>query len=275
MFWGPWAAAAGTPGQFAARVNTVEVYTSVFDTNGAPVRGLTAADFDVQDNGEPQRVTVFTAGELPLSVAVAIDRSFSVTPARLQASIAAARTFIEALRPADRVMVVTIGSEVETAAPLSPDHTAAMAALARIDRWGTTPLYDAMLTAIDTIQSASGRRALILLSDGRETDSRTTAASLIDHVRRQDVLVYPIDVSGTRPPVFAETASVTGGRSVSVSDPKQLGPTLRGIADELRFQYLLGYSLGTPAAPGEWHSIRVTVHRENVRVRARDGYVSR
>jgi len=256
-------------------VNAVEVYTSVSDAKGGPVLGLTAADFDVEDNGEPQRVTVFTAKELPLSVAVVIDRSFSVPSARLQATVAAARAFIAALRPADRVMVLTIGSEVETIAPLSTDHAAATSALTRIDRWGTTPLYDAMLTAIDTIQSASGRRALILLSDGRETDSRTTAASLIDQVRRQDVLVYPIAVSGTRPPVFAEIASVTGGRSFAVNDLKQLEPTLHAIADELRFQYLLGYTPGTAGPRGEWHSIRVNVHRENARVRARDGYVSR
>ena len=259
--------------QFSARVNTIEVYVSVSDATGGPVRGLTAADFEVHDNGEPQQVSVFTAEELPLSVAIAIDRSFSIPAARLSAEIDAARTFIEALRPADRVMVLTIGSTVETVAPLSADHAAAIASLGRIDRWGTTPLYDAMLAAIDAIQAAAGRRALILLSDGRETDSRTSAAALSDQARRKDVLVYPIAVSSVRPPVFAEIASVTGGRSFVASDASTLKSTLRTIADDLRFQYLLGFS-PSRTDRGEWHSIRVAVRRDNVRVRARDGYVS-
>src|SRR6185436_11876452 len=98
------------------------------------------------------------------------DRSFSMAGRsnRLAVAKSAVRTFIGQLRPADQVMVVAIGTDTEVVAPLSTDHGAALAAIDRIDAWGTTPLYDATLAALDAVQSAQGRRALVLLSDGTD-----------------------------------------------------------------------------------------------------------
>jgi Ca-activated chloride channel family protein len=262
--------------QFVSGVNAVEVYATVTDRKGEPVSGLTAADFVVEEDGRTQAITTFAAGQFPLSVALAIDRSFSVPPERLQASLAAARQFIDQLRPEDQIMVLAIGSEVETVSPLSSDQAAARDALARLQPWGTTPLFDATLQALDVIQAASGRRALILLSDGEDRYSRTSAADLVGEARRRDVLVYPIATGGKRPDTFVELATVTGGRSAQAADRRALEATLAAIGRELRHQYLLGY---TPDAASErrrgWHSIRVTVDRPDVRVRARDGYFLR
>jgi VWFA-related protein len=90
------------------------------------------------------------------------------------------------------------------------------------------------------------------------------------------VLIYPIATGRTRAPVFAELAAASGGRSFQAGDSGALQTTLAEIAQELRSQYLLGY---TPARAAEeprgWRSIRVTVNRPNVRVRARDGYFVR
>jgi Ca-activated chloride channel family protein len=171
------------------------------------------------------------------------------------------------------VTVLAIGSEIDTLAALSPDRVAAVASLKGIEPWGTTPLFDAARKALDMIHAAAGRRALILLSDGSDRYSTTTAGELIDHARRRNVLVYPVAIGRARPDVFARLASVTGGRSALVSDPRHLPQVLDAIALELRSQYLLGYSpartIGTEA---RWRSIGVTVKRPAVRVRARDGY---
>ena len=188
----------------------------------------------------------------------------------------AARTFVGALRPADQAMVVAIGSDTLIVAPLSPNHAAALAAIDRLDAWGTTPLHDATLAAIDAIQPARGRRALLLLSDGTDRYSETTAAALLDRVRRLDVLVYPIAIGSARPPLFAELAAATGGRSFFTSNPAALVAATTTIARELRFQYLLGYvpardRSGDPT----WHAIDVAVARTGLRVRARQGYFSR
>ncbi len=264
-----WSSAVG---QFVSGVSAVEVYTTVTDAKGEPVTGLSAADFVVEEDGRRQDISTFAAGEFPLAVALAIDRSFSVPRERLADAVAAARRFIDALRPSDQVMVLAIGSEVEIIAPLSTDRRGATEAIARLDLWGTTPLFDATREALDVIQSASGRRALILISDGDDRYSRTAGPDLVQDARRRDVLIYPIATGRRRPTMFAELASVTGGRSFEAIDRRALDTSLTTIARELRQQYLLGYTPTGPADRRGWRSIRVSVNRPDVRVRARDGY---
>lgn len=255
-------------------VDLVEVYATVTDRQGQPVAGLTASDFNVSEDGSRQRITTFAAGDFPLAVAVAIDRSFSMGE-RVAVAKSAARAFVGALRPDDEVMVVAVGGETETAAALSTDHRAALAAIDRLDRWGTTPLYDATVAAIDAVEPAKGRRALVLLSDGTDRYSGTSSSELLEHARRSNVLVYAIAIGAARPPIFAELAAATGGRSFFEKTPAGLQKTMTVIARELRFQYLLGYAPGRTATGGsEWRSIEVRVNRSDVTVRARDGYFS-
>ena len=267
--------------QFTSGVSLVEVYATVTDSRGEAVTDLKASDFRVRQDGTPQSITTFAAGEFPLAVAIGLDRSFSMAGKagskddRLAAAKSAARAFVAALRHDDQVMVVAIGSDTDVVAPLSTDHAAAVAAIDRLDAWGTTPLYDATLAALDAIQSAKGRRALVLLSDGTDRYSETNAADLVDQARRRDVLVYPIAIGSVRPPVFAELATATGGRSFFVKDPRELDAILTTIARELRFQYLLGYVPPAASDGGAWHAIEVDVNRPGVRVRARDGYFAR
>lgn len=264
--------------QFTSGVNLVEVYATVTDRRGEPVAGLTAADFQIAEDGGGQAISAFAAGEFPLAIAIGLDRSFSMggKDNRLGVAKSAARTLVGALRPDDQVMVVAIGGDTAIVAPLSSDRAAALSAIDRLDAWGTTPLYDATLAALEAIQPARGRRALVLLSDGSDRYSDATAADLVDRGRRHDVLIYPVAVGSARPPVFAELAAATGGRSFFVRDPRALITTMTAIARELRFQYLLGYvpSRARSTEPS-WHAIDVTVGRPDVRVRARDGYVGR
>ena len=233
-------------------MNLVEVYATVTDERGEPIGDLSAADFRVAEDGIPQMVSAFAAGEFPLSVAIGVDRSFSMASGkvdRLSAVKNAARTFVGALRAGDQVMVIAVGSETEVAAPLSADRAAALAAIDRIE-------------------------PLVLLSDGVDRYSDTQPAALLDRARRSDVLAYPIAIGRTRAPIFAELAAATGGRSFFVKDPRELPAEMTAIARELHFQYLLGYAPARGGEPG-WRSIDVTVNRPGVRVRARDGYFSR
>ena len=142
---------------------------------GEPVTGLTEKDFDVLEDGKPQTVSVFSAGDFPLSVAVALDRSFSMAGPRLATARSAARVFLGELRAQDEAAILAIGSRVETVAPLSTDRAAQFEALARIDAFGTTGLYDSVVRAIELTQPAKGRRALVVLSDGVDRYSTTTA----------------------------------------------------------------------------------------------------
>jgi Ca-activated chloride channel family protein len=255
----------------------VEVYATVTDKQGKPVTGLGRDAFTVRENGQPQPISTFAAGEFPLSVAIAIDRSFSMAGARLAAAKSGARLFLGALQPADEAMLIAIGSMTEVLAPLSGDRRGALERLDTLDAFGTTGLYDAIVAAIDAIQPGRGRRALVLLSDGSDRYSTTTAAVALDRARASDVLVYPIAFGKSRPEAFAELASLTGGRSFHVTDGRQLPATLQAVAAELRSQYLIGYSPVKAPVVGsnEWRSIAVSVSRPDVTVRARDGYLVR
>ena len=263
--------------QFSAGVQAVEVYATVTDEKGQPVPGLQAADFLVREDGQPQEISVFAAGEFPLSVAVAVDRSFSMTPEQLALAKLGARNFVTALRQEDQAMIIAVGSRVEVMAPLSTDRAVLFSAVQRLDRWGTTALHDAIVEAVDQVQPAKGRRALVLLSDGTDRYSQLSASETLEHVRRTDVLVYPIALGSERPTLFSELAVLTGGRSFHERDPRRLGDALTGLARELRHQYLLGYSPSrqmNPAQP-EWRALSVSVSRPNVHVRARDGYLAK
>jgi Ca-activated chloride channel homolog len=261
--------------QFSSGVSVVEVYASVTDSRGEPITGLTQRDFEIDEDGVQQAIAAFSAGDFPLSVAIALDRSFSMAGTRLALARSAARVFLGELRPEDESAVLAVGSRVETMAPLSTDRQAQFAALARIDSFGTTGLYDSVARAIEMTQPGKGRRALVVLSDGSDRYSTTTAENALETARRSDVMVYPIALGDTRSSFFEQLAKLTGGRDFHVREPRQLNDILKQVARELRFQYLVGYVPAKPAVSAEWRRIGVTVHRPGVTVRAREGYVAK
>jgi len=268
---------AANGGQFSSGVSVVEVYAAVVDRSGAPVTGLPREAFTVLEDGQPQTISTFTEGSFPLSVAIAVDRSFSMTGAELAAARAGAQAFLAELRPEDQAMVIAIGSDVETLAPLSADRQRQRQAIDALQPWGTTELHDAIIESLDAIQSAQGRRALLLLSDGSDRYSTASAADALERARRSDVMVYPFALGAARPPLFGELAALSGGRSFFTRNLPQVTEGTRAVADELRHQYLLGYTPSRPPASGEhhWRSISVRVDRADVTVRARDGYFVR
>lgn len=262
--------------QFKAGTTAVEVYVSVTDGQGRPVRGLTEANFELLEDNVPQQISAFAAGQFPLRVAVAIDRSFSMAGEPLRASKRATRAFLASLRPDDESVILGVGSGVKIIAAHDVTRERQAAAVDGLDAWGTTPLHDAVVQSLDATDAARGRRAVVILSDGDDKYSETTAREVIDRARRANVLVYPVALGKVRPPLFAELAGVTGGQSYQVRDLRRLDETLRSIAADLHEQYLLGYSPTRPITLGnEWRAITVRVKRPGVTVRARTGYFVR
>src|SRR5690606_29050816 len=190
--------------QFPSNVNQVEVYASVTDAAGRPLEGLTMADFEVTEDGIPQQISVFAEGDFPLAAAVAVDASFSMTGSRLAVAKSAARLFLGELRDEDQAMLMAIGGTAEVIAPLSNDRAAQFEALNALGTWGTTSLHDAVIAAIGHLQPAAGRRALILLSDGDDRYSRATADEVLTAARQADVMIYPVALGGTLPPLFTD-----------------------------------------------------------------------
>jgi Ca-activated chloride channel family protein len=266
----------GPVAQFSSGIQLVEVYATVTDAKGELYTGLRREDVEVYENNQLQQVSAFAAGEFPLTVALGVDRSWSMAGEPLRLAKQASQTFLRALKPADRAMVVAISSDADVIAPLTMDRLEQSRAIAGLDPWSTTALHDGIIAALDRLEPEPGRQALVLFSDGVDRYSTKSSSDVLERARRSSALVYPIAIGRTRPPLLAELAVLTGGRSFLLRDIKELDKTLADIARELRYQYLLGYTPMDSIKPGtrEWRSIRVAVKRPGLRVRARDGYMT-
>jgi Ca-activated chloride channel family protein len=265
---------SGRAAQFSAATDLVEVYVSVSDSAGRPVTGLPREAFTVHEDGVLQSITTFAAGTMPLALGVAMDRSFSMAGRPLATAKAGALRLLDSLEAGDRTMVVAVGSQVETLVPLSAERQRARQIVSSLTPWGTSPLGDATIAAIARVAEGSGRRALALFTDGREQYNEAERAAVLDRVRRGSVLVYPVAVAGKPTPLLVELAAASGGRSFSARDNREAVRAAEALAEDLRHQYLLGYAPTRPPDQGAeaWRSIRVTVSRTDVTIRARDGY---
>lgn len=270
-------AGGAATGQFSSTVRQVEVYVTVADQEGRPVKDLTREAFTVLEDDRPQEVTTFAASDFPASIALAVDRSLSMDGAPLTMAKTAGRVFLSSLRHDDRAALIAIGSQVDMLAPLAADRSAAEAALTTLDAWGVTLLNDAVVECLDLLSGEPGRRAVVLLSDGEDRFSRATDADVVARARGSDVMVYPVTLARRRSPLFAEIGALSGGRSFQIRHPKELEPILTTIAEELRWQYLLGFAPARPwpADRAEWRGITVIVNRPGLKVRARSGYMTK
>lgn len=266
-------AAVTVAAQFSTSTNLVEVYAAVTDAKGEAVEDLRVEDFTVTDGGVVQTIQTFARAEFPLAVALAIDRSFSMAGPPLRLARDSARTFLRGLRADDRALVVAVGSEVEALGELSTERPQQLSALDSLVPWGTTSLHDAIVSMVARLADDHGRRALIILSDGRDRYSKATDDDVRARVRESDVLVYGIALGKEPSRLFGELAQLSGARAFHITTPQQLAGIFATIAHELRTQYLLGYV--QPENAKGWRSIDVKVGRSGLRVRARSGYLAR
>lgn len=256
--------------QFASSTETVEVYATVTGTDGQPAVGLTADAFTVLDEGSVQPVTVFAAGTTPLTLAIAVDRSFSMTAEGLDMAKAGARRLLDGLRADDRVLLLTIGGGVERIAGFDTPRGNARSALDRVTLWGSSPIGDTVTRALEGVADGAGRRAVVIWSDGLEREAQTTRADVLDRVRRSNALIYPVAVGRSPSPLLTELAALSGGRLLPARDRAAAVKAAAEIATELRYQYLLGYA--RPAGAAGWRRIEVKVNQPALKVRARQGY---
>jgi Ca-activated chloride channel family protein len=233
----------------------------------------------VYENNHLQDVQQFAFGEFPLTVALGIDRSWSMAGKPLELAKQASTSFLNQLKTADRSMIVAISSSAEVirAALDGSVHTGAYDCRSRSLEHHLSA--DAILTSLDRLEAEPGRQALVLFSDGNDRYSHASEAEVIARARRSNALIYPITIGKQRPAFLAELAVLTGGRSRSCSrTPTELEKTLSTIARELRYQYLLGYAPSEPIKEGtprmETHSGDAYGEPPGLRVRARDGYTT-
>ena len=259
---------------FSARVDGVRADVLVVDGSRKPVRDLTAADFEIRDNGVLQKVDVVSFGEIPPSVALALDLSDSVAGARLDQLRRATRALAEALETRDQSALLTFSQAVALRCPMSANVECVRSSLDSAVPAGQTSLVDATFSGIVIGESDVGRSLLMVFSDGMDTASYMPSALVLDAARRSDVVAYAVSTGSKMPEFLEELTNLTGGRVFETEQASDLTPIFRAILDEFRYRYLVTYTPTGVATEG-WHKLEVRVKRSGARVRARPGYQGR
>jgi Ca-activated chloride channel family protein len=256
-----------------AMASAVALAPIVTDRSGRYILGLQKADFTVLDNGRPQQIDTFDAVDSPLAVVLVLDVSASMQP-RLDEATRAARLFVQAVKPDDRVGLVTFSTGIVESVRLAHDRKPVLAALESARPEAETALYDAIAAALRQLKGVSQRKAVVVFTDGEDNHSRLSVDQVIDMARGSEVCIYAVaeTASDAKLAQFLERlADETGGRSYPIAHVRKLPGTFSAIVKELRSQYFLTY---TPSnrRPHTWHSVDVRVNRPGVVARAKKRY---
>jgi VWFA-related protein len=281
---------------FKAEVKVVNVLATVRNKKGAFIRDLGKDDFSVVENGRPQTIRYFSRQtDLPLTIGLMIDSSMSQRRV-MDAERIASYTFLEQVlrEKKDQVFIMQFDLSAILRQELTSSFLKLSEGLQRVDTpsmndlrsqtGGGTMLYDAMFKASKEImQGQTGRKALIVLSDGVDTGSQATIAETIEAAQRADTLIYSILFSdegfygifsggADGKNVLMRMSRETGGGFFEVSKKQSLDDIFTQLQEELRSQYSIGYESDQPVSISEWRKIQLTTHQKGLVIQARSRY---
>jgi Ca-activated chloride channel homolog len=271
-----------------ADVDLVLVSAVVTDRKGLAVTGLGADQFTILEDKVPQPIVSFSKEEVPCSVGVILDLSGSMR-LKLPAATAAIRAFLKGFNPEDETFLMAVSSRPETLVNFTDNAEGLESRLAATHAEGSTALVDTVYLALNRMRSAhNSRKALFLVSDGMDNNSRYSKAELLRTVQEQDVQIHTIGVAARTPgkkPVelveesrglalMTDLADHTGGLNFTVVNAEDIQPATTKIGQAIRDQYLVGYRPANKQDSGKWRSIQVKVTVPQLRTYARKGYYS-
>jgi Ca-activated chloride channel family protein len=298
------------PFRFRTEVRAVLVPFSVKDGSGKPVSGLPASAFTVLDQGVERPVVFFDERDEPLSVVLVVDASSSMRGGRLVEAKRAARTFVDRIAsnagneispPIGELALVAFDHGIRHVRPWIADERKLLDDIDAIEAGGGTALFDAIETALELVEEATNRRrAVVVLSDGKDEDSGLGFGALRQQVEASDASLFavgfytgeerrwftpgrqyfkqpPFEVNLNPAWVLAELAGATGGIALFPAESQDLAPLFETIAAELRHQYVLGFEPGDGGGGASgFRTIDVRVsspdHPGPLTVRGRRGY---
>ena len=246
----------------------VELDVSVM-RGGAPVAGLTAADFALTDNGVAQEVQSVTLEQLPLSVTLVLDTSQSVAGERLRHLVQAGEGLTAALRAGDRAALVTFSHMVDLRVPMTGDMPTIRTALGAMRGNGATSLRDAIHLALELQPHDRSRPLMLVFTDGHDTASWLTEDAVVDSARRAGVVIHAVRVESDA--LLDRLTQISGGRTWSATSDRQLQELFTKALDEMRARYLLTYTPRNVRQPG-WHELKVKLKTGSADITARRGY---
>ena len=259
-------------------VQFVELYTTVVDRAKHPVSDLPRDAFAVAEDGVPQKLVRFEQLQnLPIHVAVLLDTSASMEPSLDVARQAALGFFQQAITPRDRAALIPFNDRPNLAVKMTNRIEDLAGGLAGLKAERGTSLYDSVVFGLFYFNGLKGQRALLVLSDGKDENSRFTFDQTLDFARHAGVAIYTIglDIGRTEfetRKVLKSLADETGGRSFFVKKASDLPPVYDAIQKELRSRYLLAYQSTNTNQDTKFRTVEVKVDRPGLEAKTMRGY---
>jgi len=275
-------------------VNLVVLHATVVDKKGRMVNDLKSADFQVYEDGTPQKLSVFSHADIPVTMGIVIDDSGSMREKR-QAVNAAALTFVKTSNPQDQAFVVNFNDVyyLDTPGDFASNIEDLKSALEKIDSRGGTALYDAVFASLDHVKLGNrDKKVLLVITDGEDNASRYSFDELLRYAQKSDAVIYTIGLLGSEEPgglfkvhghsahqaakYLEKLADVTGGEAYTPRSLDDVHSTCEQIAHDIRNQYTLAYYPTNARKDGTFRNVRVDAfssgNRAKLAVRTRPGY---
>lgn len=265
----------------------ITVTVTVTDTYGRYVSGLGKSAFTVLDEKKPQEITFFSDDDAPVSVGVIFDVSGSMSGDKVKRARDALSKFIQTSHNMDEYFLIAFNSRAQLLLDKTRDGNAVLDKLTFVQTRNNTALYDACYLGVEKVQrGAHPKRALLLISDGQDNNSRYTFNELRRLLKESDVTLYGIGIlSGSDAGssmgmegqgILDELASVSGGKAFFPRSNAEMDDIFEQIALELRHQYSIGYKPANFVNDGRWHKVKVKVNPPRglprLFVRSKEGY---
>ena len=262
------------------RISTdlVVLNVTVLDADGKFVSGLRRRDFQVLEDRTEQTISAFSAEATPFAAAILLDTSGSME-SRITLARSAAIKFLDGLREEDVAAVYSFDTKIEQWNDFSPGRDLP-ARVYSLHTRTMTALNDAILRAADDLSKREEkRRAIVVLSDGGENFSRSSADKALDHASAAGATIYGANMAPSGPArdiagaaILKRLADKSGGRYIDQPGGQDLRDAFAAIVQELGHQYTIAYRPTNRAKDGKWRAIDVKLSRADVTVRARKGY---
>ena len=266
-----------------AEVALVNLVFTAVDKKGRPVRGLGPKDFQVFENRQSQEIEYFSdlskGSDVPLTIALLIDTSGSVKDKLEYEKTTAAEFFTEILRPnKDLALIIQFDSDVNLVQDFTQKQSDLLNALNSLRAGNSTALYDAIyLAAEEKLRNETGRKVMVVITDGDDTSSKLRKEEAIEAAQRSDVLIYGIGVKSDEFPsnfgILKEFADETGGAFFSPhARLAEIQTAFRSIGEDIQGQYSLAYSSKNKKKDGTFRAVDLRCKVGGVRIRVRKGY---
>jgi Ca-activated chloride channel family protein len=270
-------------------VNTdlITFTVTVTDTYGRFVSGLSKNAFTVLDDKKGQEITFFSDDDSPVSVGVIFDVSGSMSGDKVRRARDALAKFVQTSHNSDEYFLIGFNSRAQLLLDKTRDGNAVLDKMTFVQTRGNTALYDACYLGVEKVQRGTHpKRALLLISDGQDNNSRYTFNELRRLLKESDVVLYGIGILGGGDAgsslgmegqgILDELAGVSGGKAFFPRGPAEMDDIFEQIALELRHQYSIGYKPTNFSNDGRWHKVKVKVNPPRglprLFVRTKEGY---